>query len=239
MSIVKERDGLADLLLVDDERDLLNPLVFALERDGHRCVVCETGQEAIDAIERQTWDLVVLDLMLPDISGAEICRRIRGDERTRTLPVIIVSARGDEFDRVIGFEMGADDYVTKPFSLRELGLRISALLRRTSPESVAGDILEAGRVVLDLHAHVCRVNGVVVPLTALEIRLMEAFMRNPGRAQTRIELRDAAWGEAYKIGERAVDTNIKRLRQKLGDAGAAIQTVRGVGYRWGSGTSVS
>jgi two-component system phosphate regulon response regulator PhoB len=230
---------LADLLLVDDERDLLSPLVFALERDGHQCTICETGQAAIDALDRHTWDLVVLDLMLPDISGAEICRRIRGDERTRKLPVIIVSARGDEFDRVIGFEMGADDYVTKPFSLRELGLRISALLRRTSPESVVGDVLEDNGIVLDLQAHTCRVDGELVALTALEIRLMEAFMRHPGRAQTRIELRDAAWGESYKIGERAVDTNIKRLRQKLGDAGQAIQTVRGVGYRWGSGAAGS
>ncbi len=209
--------------------------MFALERDGHACTVCETGREAVEALEKKEWDLVVLDLMLPDLSGAEICRRIRSDPRTQQLPVIIVSARGDEFDRVVGFEMGADDYVTKPFSLRELALRISALLRRTSAGPRAGDVLEDGDISLDLEAHVCRIHGELVPLTALEIRLLEAFMRHPGRAQTRSELRDAAWGQSYRIGERAVDTNIKRLRQKLGDGGSMIETVRGVGYRWGSG----
>ncbi|MCB9675736.1 MAG: response regulator transcription factor [Alphaproteobacteria bacterium] len=225
---------MANLLLVDDERDLLTPLVYALEREGHECTLCETGEDALDALGEERWDLVVLDLMLPDISGAEICRRIRSTPRTRMLPVIIVSARGDEFDRVVGFELGADDYVTKPFSLRELSLRITALLRRGGGAPSA-EVLDCEEIELDLEAHVCRVAGLVMPLTALEIRLLEAFMRHPGRAQTRGELRDSAWGNAYRIGERAVDTNVKRLRQKLGDAGRFIETVRGVGYRWGSG----
>lgn len=172
--------------------------------------------------------------MLPDVSGAEICRRIRQDPRTRRIPVIIVSARGDEFDRVVGFELGADDYVTKPFSLRELALRITALLRRAVAQAPTGERLAFDALVLDMDALQVTWEGADVELTALEIRILECFLRSPGKALVRNDIRDRAWGVGYRIGERAVDTNIKRLRQKLGHAGRFIETVRGVGYRWAS-----
>lgn len=226
---------MARLLLVDDEEDLLAPLVYALEKEGHSCVTCVTGEDALAHVEAEPWDLVVLDLMLPDVSGTEVCRRIRQNPKKGDLPIIIVSARGDEFDRVVGFEIGADDYVTKPFSLRELLLRVSALLRRSVVRhSHESGKLRSGAVEIDVEAHTCRVAGEPIDLTVLELRLLVAFLQNPGRAQTRAELRKKAWGESYRIGERAVDTNIKRLRRKLGEAGPFIETVRGVGYRWGA-----
>lgn len=221
---------MAKLLLVDDERDLLEPLVYMLEREGHECFVCTTGMAALDALASNTWDLMVLDLMLPDLSGTEVCRRVRSDRTTAALPVLIVSARADEFDRVVGFELGADDYVTKPFSIRELLLRIEALIRRS--KRAPTEVLTSGPIRIDLAAHLCEVDGTPLPLTVLELRLLVAFIEKSGRALTRAELRDQAWGHQYRVGERAVDTNIKRLRKKLGAVGAGLETVRGVGYRW-------
>jgi two-component system phosphate regulon response regulator PhoB len=221
---------MAKLLLVDDEPDLLGPLVYALEREGHEVTTCATGEEALLALSRSTWDLLLLDLMLPDVSGTTICRRVRADPATAALPVIIVSARADAYDRVVGFEIGADDYVTKPYHLRELLLRVGALLRRAQGDD--NPLLRSGDVVVDRVAHRCEVAGEEIPLTVLELRLLVAFLEQPGRALTRAELRDLAWGEAYRVGERAVDTNIKRLRRKLGAASDPLETVRGVGYRW-------
>lgn len=221
------------VLIVDDEADVVEPLVFALEGEGHTCETVHNGMDALARLEDGEWDLLILDLMLPDISGAEVCRRVRAEPRLRQLPVLILSARGDEFDRVVGFELGADDYVTKPYSLRELILRVAALLRRTAGR-LPDERLVDGELVLDLAAMAVTLSGETLELSALEMRILECFLRAPQRALKRSEIRRAAWGPNYRIGERAVDTNVKRLRDKLGSAGHRLETVRGIGYRWAS-----
>ena len=223
---------MASILCIDDERDVVEPLMFALRNEGHVCEHVATGTVGLERLAEQRWDLVVLDMMLPDLSGAEVCRRIRQNRVLAGMPVLILSARGDEFDRVVGFELGADDYVTKPYSLRELSLRILALLRRTSVSDDRREVLQDDDLLLDLSAMTATLAGRTLDLSALEMRLLECFLRAPGKAQKRSEIRTGAWGPEYRIGERAVDTNIKRLRDKLGTAGDRLETVRGVGYRW-------
>jgi two-component system phosphate regulon response regulator PhoB len=181
-------------------------------------------------------DLVLLDLMLPDMAGTEICRRIRAHERTRNVPVIILTAKTEEIDRVVGFEVGADDYVTKPFSVRELSLRIRAILRRAHVDSgdVGGAVQVFGRLRMDGEAHRVWVDEQELRLTALEFRLLSTFMTRRGRVQTRETLLSDVWGIQADVTTRTVDTHVKRLREKLGAAGEYVETVRGVGYRWRS-----
>jgi two-component system, OmpR family, phosphate regulon response regulator PhoB len=221
------------LLVVEDDPDLLKALDWALKKEGYGVRLARTGREALDAAFREPLpELVLLDLMLPQISGTEVCRRLRADPRTVSIPIVMVTAKGEEVDRVVGFELGADDYVVKPFSTRELLLRIRALLRRSQPEPSTAPPIDLGRLRVDPAAWRVDLDGAEVELTALEFRLLLAFVTAPGRVRTREALIDAVWGEGTALGERTVDTLIKRLRHKLGTLGEQVQTVRGVGYRF-------
>ncbi|WP_428264724.1 winged helix-turn-helix domain-containing protein [Haliangium sp.] len=221
------------ILLVEDEADLAVTLEYNLQRDGYRTRVAHDGRTAIHEIDQDSsLDAVILDLMLPDISGTEICKHIREQERTRDIPVIMLTAKGEEIDRVVGFEVGADDYVVKPFSVRELLLRLRALLRRAERPGASTDVLSFDRVRLDRDGHRVWVDECEVTLTALEFRLLHTFMSRRGRVQTRDALLSDVWGIEADVTTRTVDTHVKRLREKLGEAGRYIETLRGVGYRF-------
>lgn len=223
------------ILIVEDERDLLDTLDYNLQREGYRTRCAATGAEAMTlANERPLPDLVVLDLMLPDMSGTEVCRSLRSSDVTRNVPVLMLTAKGEEIDRVVGFEVGADDYVCKPFSVRELSLRIRAILRRSQSTDVETEQMEFGRLRVDASAHRCWVDDEEVQLTALEFKLLTTLMRRRGRVQTREVLLTDVWGFSAEVTTRTVDTHVKRLRQKIGDAGRYIETLRGVGYRFRS-----
>jgi two-component system phosphate regulon response regulator PhoB len=224
----------ATILVVDDERDLVDSVRFALEREGFTALTAGSGSAALSAMNQSPPpDLVLLDWMLPDMSGTEVCRTIRSTERTRATPVIMVSARGEEIDRVVGFELGADDYVTKPFSIRELLLRVKAILRRRAAE-VQAEVPEVTDELLrvDHDGHQVHVDGAPIHLTALEFRLLTTLLARRGRVQTRETLLSDVWGAAVNVTTRTVDTHVQRLRSKLGPAGRYIETLRGVGYRF-------
>jgi two-component system phosphate regulon response regulator PhoB len=223
------------ILIVDDEADIVATLAFNLEREGFVALTAHDGEAALAHIAREPRpDLIVLDLMLPDISGTEICRRVREDPNTRRIPVIMLTAKGEDIDRVVGFEVGADDYVVKPFSVRELVLRIRAILRRSeapTPETPLQGV-EHGPLRVDLEGHRVWVNDEEIVLTALEFRLLRTLMERRGRVQTREVLLDHVWDMHGDITTRTVDTHVRRLRKKLGDAAVHIETLRGVGYRF-------
>ena len=220
------------VLVVDDEPDLLELVRFHLAQAGFEVETARNGREGLEAIRRRRPDLVVLDWMLPDLSGTEVCRQVRADPQLRDLPILLLTAKSEEVDRVVGFELGADDYVTKPFSPRELALRVQAILRRASGGPVASEVLARGAITLDTEKHRCSVGDVEVSLTAKEFRLLETLMTRPGRVQSRQRLLDEVWGSDITVTERTIDTHLKRLREKLGVAGDLIETVRGVGYRF-------
>jgi two-component system phosphate regulon response regulator PhoB len=222
------------ILIVDDERDLVTTLDYNLRREGYQTRTAATGRQAIEAASQVPRpDLILLDLMLPDLAGTEVCRRLRSAAETRGIPVLMLTAKGEEIDRVVGFEVGADDYVTKPFSVRELLLRIGAILRRANtPEPVAASLDTFGVLRLDRDAHRVWVADDEVALTALEFRLLATFLSRRGRVQSREALLTDVWGMSPDLTSRTVDTHVKRLREKLGQAGGYIETLRGVGYRF-------
>ncbi len=221
------------ILIVEDELDLASTLEYRLQKDGYETVTAATGEEALAALAADPRpDLVLLDLMLPDMSGMDICRHIRREESTTELPVIIITARAEEIDRVVGFEVGADDYVCKPFSVRELVLRVKAQLRRARPGTRETRSLSFGRLKVNSEAHRTWVDGEERVLTALEFKLLQTFLTRRGRVQSRERLLDDVWGITADVTTRTVDTHVKRLRQKLGPAGRYIETLRGVGYRF-------
>jgi len=232
------------ILIVEDEADLVKTLTYNFGREGFQVTAAITGQEALAAAAGATPDIILLDLQLPDMPGTEVCRRLRADAKTKHVPIIMVTAKSDEIDRVVGFEVGADDYVTKPFSVRELLLRVRAVLRRARASEVVADtpapsgaqvehaILEIGKIRLDIDGHRAWVEGEPVRLTALEFKLLQTFLERQGRVQTRDHLLNDVWGIEADITTRTVDTHVKRLRDKLGRAGVYIETIRGVGYRF-------
>ena len=233
------------ILIVDDERDLLSVLEFNLKQAGFETLLAASGVEALAQLRRRVPDLVLLDLMLPDLSGMEVCRAVKSDPRTRHVPVMMLTAKGEEVDKVVGFELGAEDYVTKPFSVRELILRVKALLRRAAPAAGAGagtgaastpaaaerDPEPVGSIRVDLAAHRAYVAEEEVVLTPLEFRLLVTFMSRVGRVQSREQLLEDVWEMSSEIETRTVDTHVKRLREKLGPARDLLETVRGIGYR--------
>jgi len=220
------------ILVVEDEPDLLALVRINLEQSGFEVETAENGSDALAALRRAPPDLMLLDLMLPDVPGTEICRRIRGSAELSELPIIMLTAKADEVDRVVGLELGADDYVTKPFSPRELMLRVRAVLRRQRPDTTPARVIEHGDLSLDPERHRCFVDGEEVDLTAKEFSLLQCLMRRPGRVMTRDRLLDDVWGSDITVTTRTIDTHLKRLREKLGRAGDLIETVRGVGYRF-------
>jgi len=221
------------VLIVDDERDLRTLLDFNLRQAGWRTAQAESGAEALARARALTPSVIVLDLNLPDVSGIDVCRLLRDDPETRDLPILMLTARSAEEDRVQGLTVGADDYLPKPFSVRELVLRVEAVSRRR-PGTVAAapnQRISAGRVALDLDAHLCFVDGGELPLTLQEFRLLAYLITGRGRVRTREELLADVWNASPELETRTVDTHVKRLRDKLGAAGDIIETVRGLGYR--------
>ncbi len=221
------------ILIVDDETDLVNALEYSVQKEGYQTRTALSGNEALEAARKEPRpDLVLLDLMLPDLSGLEVCKRLKASEATRHIPVIMVTARTEEVDRVVGFEIGADDYITKPFSTRELLLRLRAVLRRFQPAQKDAPSLVFGALRIDEAAHKVWVDEERIELTALEFRLLATLLERKGRVQSRDVLLSDVWGIHSGIETRTVDTHVKRLRQKLGPAGDYLDTVRGVGYRF-------
>lgn len=222
---------MSHVLIVDDERDLAQLIDFNLKAAGFSTQVAATGEEALAAAREQRPDLVLLDLMLPDVPGTEVCRQLRAGALTRDVLIVMLTAKGEEADRVSGFEVGADDYVTKPFSVRELVLRLKAILRRSGTPKDGAQPLTLGALRLDVGAHRFYVEGKEVALTALEFRLLEYLMTRVGQVRTRDQLLEEVWGLSSSLETRTIDTHVMRLRDKLGPARALLETVRGVGYR--------
>ncbi|MES1211191.1 MAG: response regulator [Acidobacteriota bacterium] len=219
------------ILLVEDEPDIAEVLQYNLEKEGFQVDLANRGDTGLEMVRRDHPDLVLLDLMLPGVDGLELTRLLKRDPATAHLPIVMLTARGEEVDRIVGLELGADDYISKPFSPRELVLRVKAVLRRIQPDETVSERLEAGGIELDISGHQLRVGGKEIPLTATEFRLLRLLMERGGRVQTRGQLLSDVWGYAEDIDSRTVDTHIRRLRRKLGPEADRIETVIGVGYR--------
>ena len=221
------------ILVIEDEPDIRKTLEYNLSREGYDVAVCGTLQEANKLLE-PSLSLLVLDLMLPDGSGLDLCREIKKNSLLSSIPIIILTAKDDEVDRVVGFELGADDYVTKPFSVRELILRVKAVLKRG--EINKSELVEVerqfGDLSIDVDSHEVHVNSELVVLTALEFKLLKQLVDRRGRVQSRDQLLSDVWGYSSEVTTRTVDTHIKRLREKLGPMGKYVQTIRGIGYKF-------
>ena len=224
------------VLVVDDEKDIRELVRFHLEQDGHAVAEAETGEEALRIAARERPALVLLDLMLPGADGLEVCRRLRGDAATASVPVIMLTAKAAEVDRVLGLELGADDYIVKPFSPRELVARVRAVLRRTHGEDVAPphEVFERGRLRIDFDTYEAFLDGARVDLSLREFELLKFFVRHPNRVYDRLQILDLVWGRDTHVEPRTVDVHIRRLRKRIERDDAApttILTVRGVGYK--------
>jgi len=237
MSANPATPGAPRILVVEDEPDIAALVAYQLTRAGFRVETAANGAEAVTAIDRTIPDLLILDRMVPEISGDEVLRRVRAEPATRTVPVLMLTAKREQEDRIEGLEMGADDYLTKPFSPRELVLRVQAILRRTEQggTETGGKILRAGPLVLDLTAHLATMDGEELSLTPTEFRLLQTLMERKGRTQSRKQLLERAWevdsNVAERIQTRTVDMHVRRLRSKLRGYGDWVETVRGFGYR--------
>lgn len=219
------------ILLVDDEKDVVDMIKRQLDRSGeYTSVVATDGASGVRVAREELPALIVLDLMLPKMSGLEVCRVLKTEAATRAIPIVMLTAKADEVDRIVGLEFGADDYVTKPFSPRELVLRIGAILRRLEPAREQKQ-LAAGDLLVDEEHHEVRVGGKAVDVTALEFKLLSTLLQRRGRVQSRERLLNDVWGYETAIDTRTVDTHVRRLREKLGKRGDLIETVRGFGYR--------
>ncbi len=220
------------ILVIEDERALLEVLTYNLANEGFEVITASDGQEGLRRAQRELPDLVILDLMLPVIDGLQVCRQLRSDSKTQSLRILMLTARSEEVDEIVGFNMGADDYVTKPFKVKPLIHRIKALLRRSAPEAAHADRIAAGGLEIDRLNHQVKLDGTEIFLTPTEFRLLWVLARQSGRPFSRHELMDSSRGEDANALERTIDVHIRSLRQKLEDHGELIETVRGVGYRF-------
>jgi two-component system phosphate regulon response regulator PhoB len=220
------------ILIVDDEQDVLDLLVYNLQKAGHRILTARDGAAALQKVRDGTPSLIILDLMLPQLDGTEVCRQLKADSKTAHIPIIMLTAKAEEVDRVVGLELGADDYVTKPFSPREMVLRVKTVLRRASGKTAPAEILKFGDLTVDIAKHEVTLKSKVLELTATEFKLLAMLMERRGRVQSRDRLLTDVWGYEGDVDTRTVDTHMRRLREKLGKAADCIQTVRGVGYRF-------
>jgi two-component system phosphate regulon response regulator PhoB len=219
------------LLIVEDERGLTQALEYNFSREGFEVHSATDGADGLRKAQALLPDIIILDLMLPGMNGLEICKELRAGEKTREIPILMLTARAEETDQIVGFSIGADDYVTKPFSTRVLVQRVKALQRRREHGPEAGDTIEHLGVKIDRVRHVVSVGGEIIELTPTEFRLLECMLKQPGRAFNRHQLMDAAIGDGSIVLERTIDVHVKTLRRKLGDP-HLIETVRGVGYRF-------
>jgi len=221
------------ILLIEDEPDIRKTLEYNLSREGYDVISTSSLAEGRNSLESNSFSLILLDLMLPDGSGLDLCREIKSDKIFSSIPIIILTAKDDEVDKVVGFELGADDYVTKPFSVRELILRVKAVLKRGNVKSENLEVKrQFGDLVIDIDSHEVFVNNDLVMLTALEFKLLRQLVDRRGRVQSRDQLLSDVWGYSAEVTTRTVDTHIKRLREKLGTMGKYVQTIRGVGYKF-------
>jgi len=220
------------ILIIEDEVDIAKLIEYQLKQSGFRVVTASNGSAGLEQAKNLQPVLVILDLMLPDIDGKDICRALKGNVRTQKIPILMLTAKTEEVDRIIGFELGADDYVTKPFSPRELVLRVKAILKRKELAEETETFIQLGNLLIDVEGHRVSVNNKSVHLTHTEFKLLVALASRRGRVFTRENLLDQVWGYTYEGYARTVDTHIRRLREKLGPAGDMIETIRGVGYRF-------
>ena len=220
------------VLVIEDEPDLRSTLEFNLKSENYKVTTASDGGSALAEISKNIPDLILLDLMLPDMSGLEICKKIRGESFSDKVSIIMLTAKGEEVDRVVGFELGADDYVVKPFSVRELMLRVSSILKRSKEKASNDEKIVIGDIEINLASHRVFISGIEVELTAKEFELLKYLTKRNGRIQTRELLLEHVWGYNNSVTTRTVDTHIKRLRSKIGEVGTRIETVRGVGYRF-------
>ncbi|MGE5295543.1 MAG: response regulator [Solirubrobacterales bacterium] len=222
----------ASILVVDDEEDIRELVQLNLDREGYRVLTCETGEQALAVAKAKTPDLIVLDLMLPGIDGLEVCKRLKADSGLREIPVVMLTAKGEESDIVAGLELGADDYITKPFSGKVLVARVRRLLRKTAEASEEKGLVKIHGLVIDPGRHEVTVNDKPVSLTLTEFNILHTLARRPGLVFTRYQIVDSIHGDDYLVTDRAVDVQIVALRRKLGPCGKLIETVRGLGYRF-------
>ena len=223
-----------NILVIEDEPDIRRNLEYNLGREGFKASSVGSLDEANEKLKSKKFDLILLDLMLPDGSGLDLCKKIKSNSETEATPIIILTAKDDEVDKVVGFELGADDYVTKPFSVRELILRVKAILKRSDTKTT--EVVEVerqfGDLKIDVDSHEVHVDSQLIELTALEFRLLKELVDKRGRVQSRDQLLSEVWGYNAEVTTRTVDTHIKRLREKLGSMGKYVQTIRGVGYKF-------
>ena len=221
------------ILIIEDEPDIRKTLEYNISREGYHVVSASSLLEAKSQIESDSFSLILLDLMLPDGSGLDLCREIKSDKEKSSVPIIILTAKDDEVDKVVGFELGADDYVTKPFSVRELILRMKAVLKRGEKKSDNVEVQKLfGQLSINTESHEVFVDDNEITLTALEFKLLCQLVDRRGRVQSRDQLLSDVWGYSAEVTTRTVDTHIKRLREKLGSMGKYVQTIRGVGYKF-------
>ena len=220
------------VFIVEDEPDLRDTLKYNLENEGFIVEAFSNGEDFLSSVDKNKPNLVILDLMLPGVSGLDVCRKLRSNDNYDGIGIVMLTAKSEEIDRIVGFELGADDYVTKPFSVRELILRVKVLLKKRTDDGANEQILEFGPILMNLDAHEVSIDGKIVNLTALEFKLLKHLLKRKGRVQTRDQLLGDVWGYSSEVTTRTVDTHIKRLREKLGEPGDLIQTIRGVGYRF-------
>lgn len=221
------------ILVVEDEIDLVQVIRYQLVKDGFDVDVATRGSDALKAVRTPPHpDIILLDLMLPDMSGKDICRILKSDPQVSHIPILMVTARGEEIDRIIGFELGADDYVVKPFSTRELILRIRAILKTVTQTADTPAIQETGALRLDTESFQATLDGARLDLTVLEFKLLSTLMKNPGRVLSRAQLLEQVWDDPLSVTERTVDSVMKRMRVKLGGSASNLETVRGIGYRF-------
>ena len=220
------------LLVVEDDQNLAKLLAYNLERAGFKCQLSGSGEDALQQLSRKSFDLLLLDIMLPGMDGFEVCRIVRQHQLYKDLPIIMLTAKGEEIDRILGFELGIDDYVVKPFSPRELNLRIRAILKRDRRQGGrAQELLRVGTLEVDLARHIVTIDGKELVLTLMEFKLLVALLKRKGEAQSREMLLSDVWDVDRSINTRTIDTHITRLREKLGETGRMIKTVRGLGYK--------
>lgn len=219
------------VLIIEDESALAELVAFNLEKDGFAPLLAPDGTTGLEYARQRRPDLILLDLMLPGMTGIEVCKLLKGSDKTSRIPIIMLTAKGEEIDRVVGFEVGADDYIVKPFSIRELLLRVKSVLRRIAPDETTGKSITIGSLAIDTDCHTVLVDGVELQLTTIEFKLLLNLAERLGRIQSRERLLKDVWGINHMGDTRTVDTHITRLRAKLGPTGELIKTVRGFGYK--------